>query len=136
MNGLCFPLAPKCAAFFQIVLLALVLFCWQLSSHLSKASDFYSDNDGLVGRTEDLESGATRCAMAGFGVIYTRSTLRATTVAIGKATNVAIDDTILDRIKAVMPSYHSQKAFINQLLDEAVTLREELTTRIKKSVAE
>ena len=57
-------------------------------------------------------------------------------MAIGKATNVAIDDTILDRIKAVMPSYHSQKAFINQLLDEAVTLREELTTRIKKSVAE
>ena len=57
-------------------------------------------------------------------------------MAIGKATNVAIDDTILERIKAVMPSYHSQKAFINQLLDEAVTLREELTTRIKKSVAE
>ena len=74
--------------------------------------------------------------MAGFGVIYTRSTLHATTVAIGKATNVAIDDTILDRIKTVMPSYQSQKAFINQLLDEAVTLREELTTRIKKSVAE
>jgi tripartite-type tricarboxylate transporter receptor subunit TctC len=74
--------------------------------------------------------------MAGFGVIYTCSMPNATTVAIGKATNVAIDDTILDRIKTVMPSYHSQKAFINQLLDEAVTLREELTDRIKKSVAE
>jgi hypothetical protein len=57
-------------------------------------------------------------------------------MAIGKATNVAIDDTILERIKAVMPSYHSQKAFINQLLDEAVTSREELMSRLQKSVAE
>ena len=57
-------------------------------------------------------------------------------MAIGKATNVAIDDTILERIKAVMPSYHSQKAFINQLLDEAVTSREELISRLQKSVAE
>ena len=68
--------------------------------------------------------------MAGFGVIYTRSTLHATTVAIGKATNVAIDDTILDRIKTVMPSYQSQKAFINQLLDEAITQRETLCSRL------
>lgn len=57
-------------------------------------------------------------------------------MAIGKATNVAIDDTILERIKAVMPSYHSQKAFINQLLDEAVTSREELMSRLQKCVAE
>lgn len=57
-------------------------------------------------------------------------------MAIGKATNVAIDDTILDRIKAVMPSYHSQKAFINQLLDEAVTQRETLCANLIKSTAQ
>lgn len=57
-------------------------------------------------------------------------------MAIGKATNVAIDDTILDRIKAVMPSYHSQKAFINQLLDEAVTQRETLCDKLTKSTAQ
>lgn len=57
-------------------------------------------------------------------------------MAIGKATNVAIDDTILERIKAVMPSYHSQKAFINQLLDEAVTQRETLCDRLAKSAAQ
>lgn len=74
--------------------------------------------------------------MAGFGVIYTRLAPYATTVAIGKATNVAIDDTILERIKAVMPSYHSQKAFINQLLDEAVTQRETLCDRLAKSAAQ
>jgi hypothetical protein len=55
---------------------------------------------------------------------------------IGKATNVAIDDTILDRMQRVMPSYHSRKAFINQLLDEAITLREELMSRNSKTVAE
>lgn len=57
-------------------------------------------------------------------------------MAIGKATNVAIDDTILDRMAAVMPSYQSRKAFINQLLDEAITLREELTGTSRKSVAQ
>jgi len=57
-------------------------------------------------------------------------------MAIGKATNVAIDDIILQRMAAVMPSYQSRKSFINQLLDEAITLREELTSRIQKSVAE
>lgn len=57
-------------------------------------------------------------------------------MAIGKSTNVAIDDTILDRIKAVMPSYQSQKAFINQLLDEAVTQRETLCSNLVKSTAQ
>lgn len=57
-------------------------------------------------------------------------------MAIGKATNVAIDDIILKRMLGVMPSYQSRKAFINQLLDEAITLREELMNRNGKSVAE
>ena len=57
-------------------------------------------------------------------------------MAIGKATNVAIDDTILKRMLGVMPSYQSRKAFINQLLDEAITLREELMSRNPKPVAE
>lgn len=57
-------------------------------------------------------------------------------MAIGKATNVAIDDTILKRMLDVMPSYQSRKAFINQLLDEAITLREELISRNQKSMAE
>jgi plasmid replication initiation protein len=57
-------------------------------------------------------------------------------MAIGKATNVAIDDTILKRMLDVMPSYQSRKAFINQLLDEAITLREELMSRNSKTVAE
>jgi plasmid replication initiation protein len=57
-------------------------------------------------------------------------------MAIGKATNVAIDDTILKRMLDVMPSYQSRKAFINQLLDEAITLREELMNRTQKSMAE
>ena len=57
-------------------------------------------------------------------------------MAIGKATNVAIDDTILKRMLDVMPSYQSRKAFINQLLDEAITLREELMSRNQKPVAE
>lgn len=39
---------------------------------------------------------------------------------IGKATNVAIDDAILTRAKAVMPTYQSQKSFVNQLLDQAL----------------
>jgi hypothetical protein len=39
---------------------------------------------------------------------------------IGKATNVAIDDVILSRAKAVMPTYQSQKSFVNQLLDQAL----------------
>jgi plasmid replication initiation protein len=57
-------------------------------------------------------------------------------MAIGKATNVAIDDNILKRMLDVMPSYQSRKAFINQLLDEAITLREELISRNQKSMAE
>ena len=57
-------------------------------------------------------------------------------MAIGKATNVAIDDIILKRMLGVMPSYQSRKAFLNQLLDEAITLREELMSRNQKPVAE
>ena len=57
-------------------------------------------------------------------------------MAIGKATNVAIDDIILKRMLGVMRSYQSRKAFLNQLLDEAITLREELMSRNQKPVAE
>ncbi len=54
------------------------------------------------------------------GVTYTGSMHNATNVAIGKATNVAIDHALLLRIKAVMPSYQSQKAYVNQLIDKAL----------------
>lgn len=74
-----------------------------------------------------------RCARVGFGVSYTRSEPGTTPMAIGKATNVAIDDTILDRMQRVMPSYHSRKAFINQLLDEAISRRETLITQNAES---
>lgn len=58
--------------------------------------------------------------MVDFGVIYAGYPHNATSMPIGKATNVAIDDAILSRAKAVMPTYQSQKSFVNQLLDQAL----------------
>lgn len=58
--------------------------------------------------------------MVDFGVIYAGSSHCASPMPIGKATNVAIDDAILTRAKAVMPTYQSQKSFVNQLLDQAL----------------
>ena len=58
--------------------------------------------------------------MVDFGVIYAGYPHNATFMPIGKATNVAIDDAILRRAKAVMPTYQSQKSFVNQLLDQAL----------------
>ena len=58
--------------------------------------------------------------MVDFGVIYAGYPHNATFMPIGKATNVAIDDAILSRAKAVMPTYQSQKSFVNQLLDQAL----------------
>ena len=43
---------------------------------------------------------------------------------IGKAISIAIDRTILDRIDAVQPSHLTRKAFVNQLLFEAVEQRD------------
>jgi len=74
--------------------------------------------------------------MADSGVIYTRSMPNATTVAIGKATNVAIDHTVLERMQRVMPSYASRKSFINQLLDEAISQREALNGKINQDLPE
>ena len=43
---------------------------------------------------------------------------------IGKAISIAIDQGILDRVDCIQPSYLTRKAFVNQLLFEAVELRE------------
>jgi hypothetical protein len=100
------------------------------------ASVLDSDSGASQGEIPGRQWATARCARVSFGVPYTRSEPGATPMPIGKATNVAIDDTILDRMQRVMPSYHSRKAFINQLLDEAITLREELMSRNSKTVAE
>jgi len=74
--------------------------------------------------------------MADSGVYYTCFSLKAFIVAIGKATNVAIDHTILERMQRVMPSYASRKSFINQLLDEAISQREALNGKINQDLPE
>lgn len=43
---------------------------------------------------------------------------------IGKAIGIAIDQAILDRVDALQPSHLTRKAFVNQLLFEAVEHRE------------
>ena len=58
--------------------------------------------------------------MVDFGVIYAGYPHNATSMTIGKATNVAIDDAILSRAKAVMTTHQSQKSCVNQLLDQAL----------------
>ena len=40
---------------------------------------------------------------------------------INDSTKVGIDISILRRIEKVMPSYQQKKAFVNHLLDEAVS---------------
>jgi hypothetical protein len=42
---------------------------------------------------------------------------------IGKAISIAIDRSILDRIDQLQPSHFTRKAFVNQLLFEAVEQR-------------
>jgi len=43
---------------------------------------------------------------------------------IGKAISIAVDQTILSRVDALQPSHLTRKAFVNQLLFEAVEKRE------------
>lgn len=43
---------------------------------------------------------------------------------IGKGISIAIDQSILSRIDEVQPSHLTRKAFVNQLLFEAVEKRE------------
>lgn len=40
---------------------------------------------------------------------------------VNDSTKVGIDISILQRIEKVMPSYQQKKAFVNYLLDEAVS---------------
>lgn len=40
---------------------------------------------------------------------------------VNDSTKVGIDTSLLKRIEKVMPSYQQKKAFVNHLLDEAVT---------------
>ena len=55
---------------------------------------------------------------------------------IGKAISIAIDQAILERVDALQPSHLTRKAFVNQLLFEAVTQRETLCDRLTKSAAQ
>lgn len=45
-------------------------------------------------------------------------------MSIGKGISIAIDQSILSRIDEVQPSHLTRKAFVNQLLFEAVEKRE------------
>ena len=45
-------------------------------------------------------------------------------MSIGKGISIAIDESILSRIDEVQPSHLTRKAFVNQLLFEAVEKRE------------
>ena len=47
------------------------------------------------------------------------------TMPIGRAISIAIDAAILKRVDALQPSYLTRKAIVNQLILEAVELREE-----------
>jgi hypothetical protein len=50
--------------------------------------------------------------------------LKSKHMTIGKAISIAIDQGILDRVDCIQPSHLTRKAFVNQLLFEAVELRE------------
>jgi len=39
---------------------------------------------------------------------------------IGSSTKIAIDDSILKRLEALMPSYQTRKPYVNFLLDQAL----------------
>lgn len=49
---------------------------------------------------------------------------------IGKAISIAIDQSILSRIDEVQPSHLTRKAFVNQLLFEAVEKREAVNRQV------
>ena len=42
---------------------------------------------------------------------------------IGKAVSIAIDRSILDKVDKIQPSHFTRKAFVNQLLLEAIEQR-------------
>ena len=54
---------------------------------------------------------------------------------IGKAISIAIDQTILDRADALQPSHLTRKAFVNQLLLEAIESRQEKQLHTSKEAA-
>lgn len=54
---------------------------------------------------------------------------------IGKAISIAIDQAILDRVDILQPSHLTRKAFVNQLLFEAVESREEKQLQTSKEAA-
>ena len=47
------------------------------------------------------------------------------TMPIGRAVSICIDASILKRVDAVQPSHLTRKPFVNQLVLEALELREE-----------
>ena len=54
---------------------------------------------------------------------WLRFNLKSNHMAIGKAISIAIDQSILDRVDVLQPSHLTRKAFVNQLLFEAVESR-------------
>jgi hypothetical protein len=55
---------------------------------------------------------------------------------IGKAVSICIDATILSQVDAIQPSHLTRKAFVNQLVLEAVQQREQRPARMPVSLAE
>lgn len=55
---------------------------------------------------------------------------------IGKAVSIAIDATILSQVDAIQPSHLTRKAFVNQLVLEAVQQREQRPAWMPVSLAE
>ena len=54
------------------------------------------------------------------------------TMPIGRAVSICIDTAILKRVDAVQPSHLTRKAFVNQLVLEAVELHEEKAARFPR----
>ena len=55
---------------------------------------------------------------------------------IGKAVSIAIDAAILSQVDAIQPSHFTRKAFVNQLILEALQQRGDRPVRMPVSVAE
>jgi hypothetical protein len=55
---------------------------------------------------------------------------------IGKAVSIAIDAAILSQVDAIQPSHFTRKAFVNQLILEALEQRTVRSARMPVSLAE
>lgn len=55
---------------------------------------------------------------------------------IGKAVSIAIDATILSQVDAIQPSHFTRKAFVNQLILEALQQREKRPAQMPVMLSE